>query len=144
MRKICLALLLFASAGLLLAPRAHAQTAAQLATDCAPYRSAIVVAPGPNGGVIQLPRQTSGSNFCWGAFATLEQLITLQDAGALALYSPSHPALKACVPATVGRLQLVQAFLRYMARHRDMGKVTFGPILLGAMAQTYPCGSPGG
>ena len=138
-----MALLLLMSIGMLVTPLAHGQTAAQMTSDCAPYRHGIVLAPRPGGGtIVEAPGANGKSDFCWGAFATLQQFAALQDVGAIELYPTGHPAAKICFSPLVQRLQLVKAFIQYMDAHPAMGNQNFAIVLLTAMSQAYPCANP--
>lgn len=125
---------------------AHAQgtTAGQMATWCAPYRHALRLAPRGNGAaVVEAPGANAQSDFCWGSFALLQELITLRQARAIefAVLGPQPRGI--CPPITAGRLQLVQAFLTYMGAHPDQRNADFGVALLEAETQAFPC-APGG
>lgn len=140
--KSWIALLLTISLGMTAMPSAHAQTAAEMAADCAPYRHGIVLAPRPGGGsIVEAPGANGKSDFCWGAFATLQAFAALQDAGAIELYPTGHPAAKICISPLMQRLQLVKAFIQYMDVHPAMGNQNFAVALLSAMSQAYPCTS---
>ena len=137
-------LLLIMSIGIMVTPLAHAQTAAEMTSDCAPYRHALVLAPRPGGGsIVEAPGANGKSDFCWGAFATLQEFTALQDVGAVELYPASHPEAKICFPPSIQRLRLVKAFIQYMDAHPTMGPQNFAVVLLTAMSQAYPCASPG-
>ena len=76
----------------LFAPSLHAQTAGQMAADCAPYRHALRLSPRPGGGsVVEAPGANANSNFCWGSFALLQQMVELQSVGAVTLYRTTLP-----------------------------------------------------
>jgi Rap1a immunity proteins len=138
--KTLIAALLLASATLLVTPRAEAQTAGQMARFCAPYRHALVLAPGSSDNpVVEAPGGNARSNFCWGAFATLQSLANMSQAGAIQLYISSAPKDRLCIPVTVGRLQLVKTYLQYMDRHHELANTDFAVALIAAMFETYPC-----
>ena len=121
----------------------QADTAAQMAAYCGPYRHALRLAPrGAGGAVVEAPGANAKSDFCWGAFATMQDLATLRQAGAIELYLKGQANRRICLPITVERLQMVQSFLQYMDHHRDMGGTDFGMVLLYAMSEAYPC-APG-
>ncbi len=142
--KTTLALLLIGMTWLSLAPRAHAQSAAELATDCAPYRHGLILEAKPGGrSLVEAPGANNNSAFCWGAFAALQDFADLQRVGALQL--STKPTSRPCIPLGTERLQLVKAFLRYVDANAPVRPLAFGVVLLAAMQQAYPCsGGPGG
>jgi hypothetical protein len=108
--KTWAALLLIGSLGMLTVPHAHAQTAGQMATDCAPYQHALILQSRPGGhSLVEAPGANNNSAFCWGAFAAVQDFAALQGIGAVDLYPSSRPAARTCVPPTIERLQLVEA-----------------------------------
>lgn len=142
------AMLIITVAGAAWSVRATAQipgeTAGQMASSCAPYRHALRLAPRRGGSpLIEAPGANRQSDFCWGAFATLQALTRLQQAGAIQLYLTDHPKQRLCIPITVERLQLVKAFLQYMDAHGTLTNTDFGVVLLDAMFQAYPCAPSG-
>lgn len=143
--KAWIPVLLLALAGIALAPRAQAQTAAEMAADCAPYRHALRLAPASGGGsTVEAPGGNAKSDFCWGAFATWQGLGNLQQAALIQLYLSARPAEKICIPLATERLQLVKTFLQYMDHHPEMGKADFNVAVLAVMLQSYPCARSGG
>ncbi len=120
------------------------ETAGQMASFCGPYRHALRLAPHGSGNpLVEAPGANGKSDFCWGAFATLEALATLQQAGAIQLYLTGHPKQHLCIPVTAERLQLVKTFLQYMDAHQNLGNTDFGVVLLDAMFGAYPCAPSG-
>jgi hypothetical protein len=93
---------------------------------------------------VEAPGSNSKSDFCWGAFSTLQGLGNLQQAGLIQLYLSAQPAAKMCIPLATERLELVKAFLQYMDHHPEMAKADFSVALLTVMLQTYPCARSGG
>ena len=93
---------------------------------------------------MEAPGANANSDFCWGAFATLQELGNLQQAGLIQLYLSALPAAKMCIPLSTERLQLVKDFLQYMDHHPEMAKTDFSAVVLEVMFQTYPCVPSGG
>jgi hypothetical protein len=136
--KTTLALLLLATTLLGLTSRAHAQSAGELATDCAPYRHGLILDAKPGGrSLVEAPGANNNSAFCWGAFAALQDFADLQRVGALQL--STKPTGRVCIPLGTERLQLVKAFLRYVDANAQVRPLAFGVALLAAMQQAYPC-----
>jgi hypothetical protein len=143
--KVCAVVLLGVCAGMMFAPGAQAQneTAGQMATYCAPYRHALRLAPRAGGGtIVEAPGGNAKSDFCWGAFATMQEVATLRQVGAIEFYVKGQPNRKICLPMPVERLQMVKAFLQYMGDHQSLGNADFGVALLYSMLQAFPC-APG-
>ncbi len=127
------------------APGAHAQTAAEMASYCGPYRHALRLAPrGGSSPVVEAPGANARSDFCWGAFATLQTLANLQQIHVIQLTLTDHPRDRLCIPITVERLQLVKTFLQYMDDHHELGNTDFGVALINSMFQAFPCAPTSG
>jgi hypothetical protein len=138
--KATIAVLLMATFAVGFAPRAHAQTAGEMASYCAPYRHGLVLQAKPGGhSLVEAPGANANSYFCWGEFAALQQFASLQAVGAVALFPSAHPAARFCIPPDTERLQLVKGFLQYMDRHSESRNLDFGAVLLTIMQQAYPC-----
>jgi hypothetical protein len=134
------ALLLLVASLTLFAPSVHAQTAGQMAADCAPYRHALRLSPRPGGGsVVEAPGANANSNFCWGSFALLQQMVALQSVGAVTLYRTTLPTTRFCLPPSIERLDLVKAFLQYVDDHGAVANQPFAAALLTVLSQSYPC-----
>ena len=142
--RTTIAVLLMVTLALGFAPRAHAQTAGEMASYCAPYRHGLVLQARPGGhSLVEAPGANANSYFCWGEFAALQEFVSLQGVGAVNLFPSSHPAARFCIPPDTERLQLVKTFLQYMDMHPQSRQLDFGAVLLTLMQQTYPC-RPGG
>ena len=133
-------ILLWVASLILFTPSVHAQTAGQMAADCAPYRHALRLSPRPGGGsVVEAPGANANSNFCWGSFALLQQMVELQSVGAVTLYRTTPLATRFCLPPSTERLDLVKAFLQYVDEHGAVANEPFAAALLRALSQRYPC-----
>ena len=136
---------LMVALGVAFAPHAHAQTAGEMVSYCAPYRHGLILDAEPGGhSLVEAPGANARSNFCWGEFAALQEFVSLQRIGAVELFSSTRPASRFCIPPNVERLQLVKTFLQFMHLHPQFNKLDFGAVLLTVMQQTYPCPKPGG
>lgn len=112
-----------------------AESAADMASFCDPYRQAVITGRTVDGsGVLNVPAASVNSNFCWGAFAMFQGLLVVTPYG-----RDEHPYLLVCAPPTSSRLELVKIFLRYMDEHPETGHEDFAKLLLRVMWKTFPC-----
>ena len=87
----------------------HAETTEEMVSSCEAISAAGVI----SGGQVSLP-QDFDSGVCWGAFATIQTVITLCRPK-----TTSRPFLSGCVPAGSTRTQLIQVFLVYAQSHPE-------------------------
>jgi hypothetical protein len=118
----CAATAILIACGLTFAPHARADTAQEMAGYCEPYRTAVVTKPGE----VSVPTRDLNSQYCWGAFAAVQEFYVQGDLGL-------------CLPERSSRLELVKVFIRYMDQHPNTGHERFGRVLLLAMADAFPC-----
>ncbi len=70
---------------------------------------------------------------CWGAFLSIQQLITLKAAGA------NNPIFRVCAPEELTLLQIIQTFESYARRHPDQQNEPFTVVALNALHNAFPC-----
>ena len=134
----CCLVALAALPGLPLA--AHAQTASEMVSACAPYRYAIALGSRAGGhSQVDAPGASAKSNFCWGAFATVQDFAALQVAGQVQLYPADHPERNFCLPPGIDRLQLIKTFLKFTGKHAELASNDFGIVAKLAMSEQFPC-----
>jgi hypothetical protein len=127
-RAVAVLALLFLAGGLIFAVPSRAETSAQMAGFCEPYRAAFYVGEGK----IRV-KSNENSFVCWGAFASIQGL------GTLVLREGDGTMLHLCLPARSGRLELIKVFIRYMDQHPNRGHEDFGPLVLDSLWEAFPC-----
>jgi hypothetical protein len=113
-----------ASLLLMLPMPAFAQTGLEVESRC---RSFAAVDVHPDGRIALPPN----SDFCWGAFTTLQQFLVFSEGDV--------PMLRVCVPEKSTRLQLIKVFLGYSQRHPESAHLPFGQVVWQAMYEAFPC-----
>lgn len=73
------------------------------------------------------------SGVCWGAFATIQTVMTLLDP------TTSRHLLPGCVPAGSTRTQLIQVFLVYAQSHPEEYQKDYFVVALTSMYKAFPC-----
>ena len=74
----------------------------------------------------------SESAFCWGAFGVIQRVSSYGS-------WPDLHALDVCVPSHTTRVELVQTFRDYMARHPDLDDQDFTDEAFAALRYAFPC-----
>jgi hypothetical protein len=64
-------------------------------------------------GVVHLPLDAD-TQFCWGAFASIQQVISILDENGQWLF-------RVCAPQETTRVQLIKIFLKYSNQHPELG-----------------------
>ncbi len=72
------------------------------------------------------------SGLCWGAFATIQDLSTVQLTDGTAM-------LGSCPPVPSNRVELIKVFLKYADDHPEKLHNSFAAVFLEALFQAYPC-----
>jgi hypothetical protein len=75
------------------------------------------------------------SGLCWGAFAAIQELYTVQLPDGTAM-------LGACPPVPSNRVELIKVFLKYTDDHPETLHESFAYVFLPALFQAYPCSKP--
>jgi hypothetical protein len=107
----------------------HAETTEEMASSCKAISAAKIV-----GGQISLPPDFA-SGVCWGAFATIQTVVTIVDPITLKHFFP------VCVPAGSTRTQLIQIFLVYAQAHPEEYQKDYFVVALTSMSKAFPCPS---
>jgi Rap1a immunity proteins len=105
----------------------RAETTEEMVSACRAISTAKVV-----NGQVDLP-QDFDSGVCWGAFATIQTVITLVDPGTL------KPVLHVCATTQSTRTQLIQIFLVYAQAHPERYQEDYFPVALTAISKAFPC-----
>jgi len=101
------------------------ETAREMQSWCQP----IATAPIGSGGKVYVP---DAAQFCWGAFAAIQQL------GVMIIRKPP-PILNFCAPPDASRVQMVRIFLRYAEKHPAELHLDFASVALHALVESFPC-----
>ena len=115
-------------ASLFLTGRAHAETSGEVGGWCQQYDS---VSPTPGSGFIA--PSDPHSLFCWGAFTSVQELISEVDSGS------RRPLLSVCAPPQSTRTQLIHVFRRYIVEHPEIEHWNFGTGVVVALRAAFPC-----
>ncbi|HVC52491.1 MAG TPA: Rap1a/Tai family immunity protein [Stellaceae bacterium] len=121
MKALCLFLMLLPAPAL-------AETALEMQSDCAPFRSAAV-----HGDTVRFD-QTFDTGVCWGAFAFFQQAMRWGKA-------ELDRALRVCPPPESYRVELIKIFLRYVDQHPEFGHRDFADVALWSLKAAFPCNS---
>jgi hypothetical protein len=80
--------------------------------------------------------QNQDTGFCWGAFATIQEL---------SKYASSENArmLGICTPSTSTRIQLIKIFSKYVDDHPEAANQSFSDVALLSLTQAFPCTGAG-
>ncbi|MGA7329213.1 MAG: Rap1a/Tai family immunity protein [Rhodomicrobium sp.] len=70
---------------------------------------------------------------CWGAFLSLQQLITLKKGNA------NNPMFDVCAPEEATLVQIIQVFDAYAEGHPKEQKEPFTIVALNALHGAFPC-----
>jgi hypothetical protein len=81
---------------------------------------------------VSLP-QDFASGVCWGAFATIQTVMTIVDP------NTSKPFFPACVPSGTTRTQLIQVFLVYAQAHPEEYQKDYFIVAVTSMHKAFPC-----
>jgi hypothetical protein len=113
----------------------RAETALEVESWCKPIANA---AFGENGEISY--HSNSDTEFCWGAFATIEELSRV-----LSSYSYNDntltctPLIGICAPSAVTRVQMIKIFSKYVDEHPDKSHLEFAVIARLSLAEAFPC-----
>lgn len=107
----------------------HAETTEEMVSSCKAISTVKVV-----GDQISLP-QDFASGVCWGAFATVQTVMTIVDPNTL------KPFFPACVPPGSTRTQLIQIFLVYAQAHPEEYQKDYFVVALTSLHKAFPCPS---
>lgn len=105
----------------------HAETSEEMVSSCKSIAAAQVA-----DGKVGLPHDFA-SGACWGAFATIQTVITLVDPNTL------KPVLHVCAPSRSTRTQLIQIFLVYAQTHPEEYQKDYFVVALTSLQKAFPC-----
>jgi hypothetical protein len=107
----------------------RAETTEEMVSSCKTISTAKVI-----NAQVSLP-QDFASGVCWGAFATIQTVVTIVDPVTL------KPLFPVCVPAGSTRTQLIQIFLVYAQAHPEEYQKDYFVVALTSMHKAFPCPS---
>ena len=106
---------------------AFGESAGELYSACKSIAEAKIA----HGGTIGL-RQDFDTGLCWGAFASLQKIITAND-------SAGRLLLGVCTSPESTRSELIAVFVEYVRRHPERRHDDFMAVALDAFDAAYPC-----
>jgi hypothetical protein len=107
---------------------AKAETASEVHTSC----KAVVRAKVLKDDLLDIPGNFE-SGFCWGAFASFQQISTFYREG------EKTSLLGSCAPGESDRLQYIKIFSRYLDNHPQLGSEEFIAVAVEALREAFPC-----
>jgi Rap1a immunity proteins len=103
-------------------------SAAEVASWCEPYRTAVL----SNNHVTV--KTTAQSPVCWGAFLAIQQLGSIYERD-----DSSESILRTCSPPNSRLTEFIKIFLRYSDEHPERGHEKFIQVALDSLWKAYPC-----
>ena len=103
------------------------ETALEVQSWCRPYATVEVRADG----MVYAPVDAN-TQFCWGAFAAIQELSVIVD-------ERGKPLLRICPRASVTRVQFIQIFLHYANQHPEQADMDFAGVARRAIAEAFSC-----
>jgi len=73
------------------------------------------------------------SGFCWGAFATIDQMLMAIDA------ATRRPIFGVCLPKEHTRYQMIAIFVRYAEKHPERYNDDSPWVAFDAAREAFPC-----
>jgi hypothetical protein len=111
-------------------PKLHAETTEVLLSNCRPVTQAKVNADG------SVAMDSSFENgFCWGAFATIDQMLMAQNS------RTKTPIFNVCLPKDHTRYQMIAIFVRYAEKHPERYNEDSPWVAFDAAREVFPCKS---
>lgn len=105
-------------------------SAEEMLTDCQALLSTAKTTTDPE--AVELGN-TFATGACWGAFLSIQQLVTVKIAGA------KNPAFRVCVPEDTALVQLIQLFDAYARRHPERRREPFTIVAIAALHEAFRC-----
>lgn len=109
-------------------PKLHAETREVLLSNC---RATTHDKVGADGSVFMDPNFENG--FCWGAFATIDQMLMLVDS------KTQLPMFRVCIPKDHTRYQMIAIFVRYAEKHPERYNEDSPWVAFDAAREAFPC-----
>ncbi len=111
---------------------ASAETTEEMLSSCRPMAAADI-----RGDQVVIPHR---SEFCWGAFATVQKIIGMILAqGQKPIIEGGQPTLGVCAPPSSNRTQLIAVFVAYAGQHPERLHEHFLNVALDALRGAFPC-----
>jgi hypothetical protein len=112
---------------------AKAETAAEVRASC---KAVIKVKPTEKDDYLNFPSNFD-TGFCWGAFASLQQISSFFPEG------EKQSLLGCCPPPDATRLQYIKIFSKYVDEHPELGEEDFVTVVMQALQLAFPCPDKG-
>ncbi|MGO9173824.1 MAG: Rap1a/Tai family immunity protein [Rhodomicrobium sp.] len=109
---------------------AGAYSAEEMLSECQALLSSAKTTPDPD--AVELDN-TFSTGSCWGAFLSIQQLVTIKKAGA------KHPMFRVCVPEDATLVQIIQLFDVYARNHPERQSEPFTIVAVAALHEAYRC-----
>ncbi len=110
---------------------AEPYTAEEMHSECQALLASAKATSSPD--AVEL-ENTFSTGVCWGAFLSIQQLITLKVDGA------RNPMFHACVPEDATLVQIIQLFDAYAKDHPEREGEPFTVVALAALHEAFRCG----
>jgi hypothetical protein len=124
----------FASAALQLSliqgAAAAPYTAEDMQSECEAVLSSAKATADPD--AVELDN-TFSTGTCWGAFLSVQQIVTLKLSGA------KRTMFRVCLPEDMSLVKIIQIFDAYMKRHPERQDEPFTVVAIGSLSETYRC-----
>src|SRR5208282_2034313 len=107
---------------------AEPYSAEEMLSECQALLSSARTTPDP--GAVELDN-TFSTGSCWGAFLSIQQLVTIKRAGA------KLPMFRVCVPEDATLVQIIQLFDVYARKHPERQSEPFTIVAVAALQEAY-------
>ena len=130
--RIGAAVLAVAAMQLLPVQQASAEpySAADMLSECQTLLSSAKATSDPD--AIELDNSFSTGS-CWGAFLSIQQLVTIKQAGA------RTPMFRVCVPEETKLVQIIEIFDSFARRHPEREGEPFTVVALAGLHEAFRC-----
>jgi hypothetical protein len=109
---------------------AEPYSAADMLSECQALLSSAKTTSDPD--AIELDNSFSTGS-CWGAFLSIQQLVTVKQAGA------RTPLFRVCVPEDTKLIQIIEIFASFAQRHPERESEPFTIIAIASLHEAFRC-----
>jgi hypothetical protein len=109
---------------------AEPYSAADMLSECQVLLSSAKTTSDPE--AIELDNSFSTGS-CWGAFLSIQQLVTIKQAGATA------PMFRVCVPEDTKLIQIIEIFNSFARRHPERESEPFTIVAIAGLHEAFRC-----
>jgi hypothetical protein len=109
---------------------AEPYSAADMLSECQALVSSAKATSDPD--AIELDNSFSTGS-CWGAFLSIQQLVTIKQAGA------RNPMFRVCVPEDTTLVQIIKIFESFARRHPERDSEPFTIVAIAGLHEAFRC-----